>query len=706
MYFGADYHPEHWVHPFAGTAENPESRWREDVALMVTAGMNVARMGEFVWGLCEPRDGEFDFSWLKRVMDLMREENIKVVLATPTAAPPVWLTKKHPEILPTDERGHPLCNGTRHSCCLNSDLYWDYSRRIIRALGEALGKHSQLIAWQIDNNIGAHSLQPCFNQETERDWHLWLEAKYKTIDNLNNMMGCRFWGQTVDDWSHIPMPRPAPAPHNPALLMDWHRFCSDTVVAFVRMQTELLKELSPNIPVTTNMRAFGQNLDLFDVADVLDFVSLTSAATIKSKSAENACELDFLRSLKKENVNMPGASSGFWGIEQKAGQVNWQDVNSVVRPGVVRLFTYQALSRGANGMLYFYWRQPRMGQEKFYGGILSHNGRGDNRMYKEISEIGQEIKRLAPALERTTVQPEVAILYTHENAWSMGLPRQPNKHFSLRDHVQLFYTALHDRNIPVDFARPSENLSKYKLVIAPSMSLLAGCEADALKLYVQNGGTLVATCNTGLVDEHHIAADTGYPHDLTDLFGLEVVEFDPLAPDEENHLAFKGGFATSHLHTARLWCDVIEANGCQILSTFTKDFYSGKPALTLNEFGLGKAIYVGTVSQQYFYYDLVSWLRNLCLLGSLLKVPDSVEVSMRQKEGTRIFFLLNHQNTPVRITFYKPMHDFLTERTFSGNYDIPPHGVLVLDEHLADKTAGAVDDTTIVARKSALDPVH
>jgi beta-galactosidase len=685
MYFGADYHPEHWVYPYAGTPEDTEARWKEDIELMVAAGMNIVRMGEFVWGLCEPREGEFDFSWLKRIMDLMGAEDIKVVLATPTAAPPIWLTKKYPEVLPMDERGLPLCEGTRHACCLNSDLYWDYSKKVVRAMAGALGSHRQLVAWQIDNNVGAHSMQPSFNEETRRDWHLWLQAKYQSIDRLNDMMGTRFWGQTVTDWSHVPLPRVAPAPHNPALMLDWRRFCSDTIVAFVRMQAELLHEVSPQAPVTTNMRAFGQQVDLFDIGDVLDFVSLNSNATIKSKSAENACEADFVRSLKKEHVRIPGEGGGFWVIEQKAGQVNWQDVNSLVRPGVVRLFTYQTISRGADGVLYFFWRQPRIGQEKFYGGVLTHRGRSDNRIYKEISQIGQEIKRLGPALAGTTVKAEACILYTHDNDWTLGLPRQPNRYFSLRDHVQLFYTALHDRNILVDFARPHEDLSKYKLVFAPSLSLLTGAEADALKIYVQNGGTLVATCNTGLVDEHHIAADTGYPHDLTDLFGLEVTEFDPLPPEEENHLAFRGAFHTSRIHAARLWCDLIETNGCQVLATFGKDFYAGHPALTMNTFGLGRAIYLGTVSQQDFYYDMVTWLRNLCLLQQLLKVPDTIEVSLRQNAETKIFFLLNHQTTPVRITFYKPMHDFLTGRTFSGNYDVPSHGVLVLDEHRADK---------------------
>jgi beta-galactosidase len=335
--------------------------------------------------------------------------------------------------------------------------------------------------------------------------------------------------------------------------------------------------------------------------------------------------------------------------------------------------------------LYFFWRQPRIGSEKFYGGVLTHDGRGNNRVYQEISQIGEEIKLLAPALRGTKVAADVAILYSHDNAWCLKQPMQPTKLFSYREHIQLFHTALHDRNVPVDFCRPTEDLSRYKVVIAPSLHMLASGEADLLKLYVQNGGTLIATCNSGLVDEHHIAPDSGIPNQLTDLFGMEVLEFDPLPEGEENHLSFKGQFPTTHLHPARIWCDVIDVKDAAVLATFTKDFYAGRPAMTMNSFGNGKAIYVGFISNQAFYYDFVTWLRQTFNLFPLIKVPDTVEVSMRQKDDTKIFFLLNHQNSPVRLNFFKPMHDFLTGQTFTGNYDIPPHGVLVLDEHIPVK---------------------
>lgn len=681
MYFGVDYHPEQWVYPYGGSADNPESVWQRDAELMQQAGVNIVRMAEFTWALCEKSEGEFDFTWLKRAMDIMAQAGIKTVLATPTAAPPIWLTRKHPEILPVDERGLTKHEGTRRAVCLNSDVYWEACKRIVREMASQLGKHPGLVAWQIDNSLGGNFTEASFNEDTRRDWHAWLEAKYETVERLNELMGLRHWGQVVRAFDEVPMPMAAPTAHNPALVLDWCRFCSDTIVQFIRMQAEILKEASPQCSITTNLRPLIHKFDHFDAAEVLDFVSVESTAALRAKSAEIACEIDMLRSLKKCDIKAPDSNCGFWVMEQKAGNVTWQDVNSIVRPGVLRMFAYQLVSRGANAILFFRWRQPRFGTEKFHGAVLPHTGRAENRTFKEISQLGEELKLISEALKGTAVRPDVCILYTHDNEWALQQPNQPNKHFSLRDHIQLIYNALHDRNISVDFCRPTEDLSQYKLVIAPSLHLLSGGEADRIKLYVQNGGTLVGTFNTGLVDEHNMAPDTGFPHDLTELFGMEVVEFDQLPQGEENHLVFKGTFPTSHMHPARLWCDVIEPKDCQVLATFAKDFYAGRPAMTMHGYGLGKTIYIGTMSHQHFYNDLVAWLRQLCNLHPLLKVPESVEVSMREKDGAHVFFLLNHQNSPVRIQFFKPMHDLLAGVDISGNHDLQPRGVLVLQDH-------------------------
>jgi beta-galactosidase len=689
MFFGVDYYPEYSVVPNGGDDEHPETvwerAWERDAALMAKAGLNVVRMGEFSWGISEPQEGQYDFDWLHRVMDIMGEHGLQVVLGTPTAAPPVWLARKYPEILPVDERGLLKYGGTRRAVCLSSDIFWDYSKRIVTAMAKALGNHPQLVAWQIDNAIGGNNTEFSFNQATLEEWHLWLQAKYKTVERLNELLGLRFWGQTVSSFDEVPMPMRTPAAHNPALLLDWYRFSSDTMVQFVKMQAEILHELCSQ-PVTVTMRAFDRNYDHFDMAEAVDFVSLESNVPLRSKVTELACDIDMMRSVKKNDINTPDGDSGFWAMEQKVGQSDSQDAKSAVRPGIIRLFTYQMIARGASGVLYFRWQQPPIGPEKFNSAILRHHG-DNSRTLKEITQLGEEVKLLAPAIKNTKVVADVCILYTHDNEWALQQPIQHSKFFNLREHIQLIYNSLHDRNIQVDFSRPIDGLGKYKIVFAPSLQLLGDAEVDRLKLYVQNGGTLVATFNTGLVNQNHISPDTAYPGNMTDLFGLEVLEFDPIAPGDDNHLTFKGTFPTSHLHPAKVWCDIIEPKGCQTLAVFAKDFYAGRPAVTMNTFGLGKAIYLGTMSHQHFYNDLVTWLRQLCGLQPLLKVPENIEVSMREKEGTRVFFLLNHQNSPVRIQFYKPMHDFLTGNTFSGNYDLPPHGVLVLDEHPEIKTA-------------------
>ncbi|HMP82147.1 MAG TPA: beta-galactosidase [Verrucomicrobiota bacterium] len=700
MHFGVNYHPELWVHPFGGTAENPEAAWQRDAELMAAAGINVVRMGEYTWGLCEPKDGEFQFDWLRRAMDVMAGVGIETVLATPTAAPPAWLSQEHPEILPLDDHKQTRHGGTRRAACFNSDTYWEYSRRVVDNMARALGNHPNLIAWQIDNAIGGDNTEASFNEDSRLEWQNWLKLKYETIERLNNLLGLRHWGQVVTDWSQVTMPLLAPATHNPALVLDWRRFCSDTIVAFVKMQADVLREATPGIPLTTNLRPMRNRFDHFDLAQVLDFVSVDATIALKLKSAELACEIDMLRSIKKRDIKAPGGNSGFWVMEQKAGQVNWRDAFSLMRPGTLRLFTYQLISRGANAVLYSRWRQPRIGTEQFHGALLVHDGEKRSRTYAEAAQIGDELKVVGPALQDTRVAADVCILYTHDNEWALQLSTRPNKHFSLRDHIQLFYNALHDRNLMVDFAKPTEDLSRYKVVIAPSLHLLSGAEADFVKLYVQNGGTLVGTFNTGLVDEHYMAPDTGYPHDLTELFGLEVHEFDSLPPGEENHLSFKGAFSTSQMHPARIWCDLIEPGPeCQVLATYSREFYAGVPAMTLNAYGLGKAIYVGTMSHQFFYNDLVAWLREICDLHPQVKAPDTIETSTRRKDDLQFHFLLNHQNTSLHVQLYKPMIDFLSGELASGGRDLPPHGVLILTE--SPEEAPATEEPQVAAAEAA-----
>ncbi len=409
------------------------------------------------------------------------------------------MRKNSRQILPLDDKGNVKHEGTRRAVCFNNDVYWNYSKRIVENLAKALGKHPQLVAWQIDSGIGGHNTESSFNEDTRLEWQNWLKLKYETVQRLNDELGLRQWGQVVSDFDQIPMPMYAPTGHNPTLLLDWARFCSDTIVAFVRMQAELLRELTPEIPTTITLRAFVRKFDHFDMASVVDFVSVESNAAVKTKAAELACDIDILRSLKKDGVRTPDGDLGFWAMEQKAGQVNWQDVNSLVRPGVIRLFTYQLLSRGACGVLYYRWRQPRFGSEKFFGALLPHHVRADYRVFKEISQIGEEIKLLAPALKDTRVLAEAAIVYTHDNDWALQLPNQPNRHFRLREHIQLFYTALHDW----------KHLGEFSPAYGRTLALQTGFCAVAAPDERGGGGHVEALCPKRRHAGRHLQHRTG-----------------------------------------------------------------------------------------------------------------------------------------------------------------------------------------------------
>ncbi len=681
MEIGVCYHPELWVYPFGGTTQEPEARWIEDAKLMADAGVTVARIAENCWGLCEPADGKFNFAWLKRVMDILADHGIKTVLATPTSSPPLWLLEKHPEILPVDQNGLRCYPGGYKTACLNSDIYWEYCRRLVREMAMALGNHPNLLAWQIDNNPGEHCSNMSFNEDTKRDWAFWLEAKYETLEKLNNLLGLRWWGQIVQEWKQVPPPMRTVACHNTALELEWTRFCSDTVVQFVKMLIETIRQITPNVPTTVNLGHLSTRIDHFDLAETVEFISGCVTLDNSIPSPEIALQLDRLRSLKQETGKCPDGSPGFWIMGQPVSIPTTSAIHNLPKPGLLRCLAYQCVARGANAVVFIPWRQPRIGPEKFAGGILPHHVRRENRLYRELAQLGEEFKLISAAIKDTVVRAPVAILYTYDNQWATELAmRRHLPPVALHPHIRLFYDALYEKNITADFIRPLDNLSKYRLIIAPSLHLLSGAEADAIKLYVQNGGVVIGTCNTGLVNEHHIAPDQGYPLELTDLFGLEVLEFDVLSPEEENHLIFKGGFPASQMHPAKYWCDIIEPKDCEIIATFASSFYAGRPAITINSFGMGKAIYIGTVSHRPFYVDLVRWLRELCDLQPPIKVPNQVEVTLRESGEKRVYVLINKSDSPAKIHFLKRMEDLITGAVIAGQYDLSARGILVVKE--------------------------
>ena len=653
MRYGACYYPEHW----------PEDRWPTDAKLMRDAGFNVVRMAEFAWVHMEPSEGRFNFDWLHRAIDLLADHGIQTVLGTPTAAPPAWLAQKRPDIMRVREDGHRCVFGLRQHGCVNSPDFRRASDRIVRAMAGEFGKHDAVIGWQIDNEFG----QPCYCAVCRTEFQRWLADLYSGLDALNAAWGTTFWSQIYSDWSQIPTPTAAMGPPNPGLGLDYRRFMTSSFDTFQASQIAILRELSPGKPITHNFMGFlPETLDYRQLARDLDFASWDNYPMYRPDlaPARIAVNHDQTRGLKRRN---------FWVMEQQSGPAGWGTMMSQPRPGQLRLFVYQAVGRGADGILYFRWRPCRYGIEQYWHGILDHDG-STNRRYDEISKVGAELKSIWGELEGSEPVAEVAIINDYDSRFAFQIQKS-NPEFAYADHARLYYDALHRLNVTVDVTCCDIDLRRYKIVIAPALFVLKEETAVKLRDYVESGGMLIATFRTGVKDQYSRIYDEPLPARLRDVFGMRVAEYSSPFATEENRI-IADGFPES---TARLWLDALEPDTAQVLAVYDPGgFAAGQPAITRNSFGSGTAIYVGCAPSQDF---LNAFVRAICeergvTLGPAS--PPNVEIAVRRKGDTELLFITNHNAEPVSVDSVTAGSELLTGRAVDGGVSLEPYGVAVV----------------------------
>ncbi len=659
MRFGADYYPEHW----------PEQRWQKDAELMQAAGINVVRIGEFAWCKMEPEEGKHDFSWLDRVISILSEKGIDVVLCTPTAAPPNWLIQKHRDILPKNAMRIVKEIGSRRHYCLNNKIYQKYTEKIVTALAEYFKTNKSVIAWHIDNEFGCHDTTRCYCDNCSDSFRKWLKKKYETLDELNKRWGTIFWSQWYNEWEQIPLPWYNVAGHNPALVLDFYRFSSDSNVKYQQLQIDILKRITPNIAITHNLMGRFREIDYYNLAENLDFVSWDNYPNLGAPYRP-AVGHDIMRGV--------GRGKNFWVMEHQCGQTNWDRINSCLRPKMARLWTYQSIGHGADAIVYFRWRWCRFGAEKFHSGILAHNGTGDNRVYKEISEIGKEIARIGNEIEGSKVISEVAMLYNYEDGWALDYKPFPTERIEYLDHFEYYYKALHKLNVSVDIVHPEMDLSKYRMVVAPMLHIVSKKIRDNLYNYVKNGGVLISTLFSGIVDEYDTVTDKSYPGELGELFGIRVVECDPIPASIGNSVRVADESLSRKEYAVDIWCDVIQSNSAEVIAVFTSDFYADMPAITLNRYGNGKAIYVGTIGKGSFFVDLMKWGLKQAGIEAPFHTEEGVEVLRREDDATIFTFLLNHNNHEVSIKLPEPAIDLISNKNMEGNISLGPREVGVL----------------------------
>ncbi|MCU0495385.1 MAG: beta-galactosidase, partial [Chloroflexaceae bacterium] len=540
MHYGVDYYPEH----------ESEGRWAEDARLIAAAGFTVVRLAEFAWTRLEPAPGTFNFSWLDRAIELLHAEGLQVVLGTPTAAPPHWLTSAHPEMLVQDEWGHRSAAQSRQFVCLNNADFQAATERIVAAMARRYGRHQAVVGWQIDNEFGCHRTIRCTCPVCQGLFCNWLQTRYGTLEALNTAWGTGFWSREFTSWEQVRLPAPTPTFPNPGHVLDAYRFASERTCAYQQMQLNLLRDYAPKQWVCHNLMAFFDMLDYAALTAPLDLVTWDNYVADGTHWRDTARGHDMMRGFRHRP---------FWVMESPPGQVNWTRYNPDLRPSEARLRSLQAVAHGADGVVYFHWRAFRGGAEQYHSAILPHDGI-PGRAYQEASELGSELARLRPLLAGTTVQPRVAIISDMASFWALQL--QPHNAALANPHMyaQPWYAGLNRRNVAVEFCQPTEDLSAYQLVIAPMLHVPTPEMVANLRCYVEGGGRLLLGPRAGFKTPGNRVTDQPLPGLLADLAGVRVAEWAALPPDESRCVRGRLMLA-SRCYSVNLWRELLELRG-------------------------------------------------------------------------------------------------------------------------------------------------
>ena len=652
--YGGDYNPDQW----------PEDILKEDVRLMHEAGVNIVSLGVFSWSRMQPTSATWDFDWLDRVMAMLHEGGISVNLATATASPPPWLSHAHPEMLPTLADGTRLWHGARQHYCPSSPVYRDAARQLVEKMAERYGSHPALAIWHVGNEYGCH-VPACYCDVSAAAFRRWLQARYESLEDLNRAWGTSFWSQRYSDWAEIIPPRRTPTWPNPSQQLDFDRFSSDELLGCYMLEREVLKSATPDVPITTNFMSFFKPLDYWSWAASEDVVSNDSYPDPSDPASpmRGAMAGDLMRSL--------GRGQPWILMEQSPNRVNWRDVNVAKALGLMRLWSYQALARGADGILFFQWRQSRAGAEKFHSAMVPHGPVEESPTWHEVVRLGAELQRL-DEVAGTRGRAEVAMLLDWESWWALELPSKPSNRVQQIEQVESLYRPLYESNITVDFARPADDLSAYRLVIAPCLYLVDDRAALNLEEFVRGGGTLVMTFFSGIVDQFDNVYLGGYPRPFRRLLGLKVLDFDPLRVGHSIDLRFHDGAQAR----GEIWSELIELDGAEAVATS-----NGSPAITRHRFGEGTAFYIGTVPDQVALARVLEEACSAADVKPTARMPQAVETVRRYAGGKSILFVLNHRDVAVDVPVEETGTNLIDgSEVHRGLMRLEPRGVAIIKE--------------------------
>jgi beta-galactosidase len=674
---GACYYPEQW----------PEEMWGDDYRRMKEMGFSVIRVAEFAWSIFEPAEGEFHFDLFDRALDLAHEHGVKVIVGTPTATPPAWLTHRYPEVLNVSQSGISYQHGQRRHYNYNAPIYKELCARITRKMAEHYKNHPAILGWQIDNEMNCE-VNVFYSEADHRAFREWLKRKYGSLDQLNEAWGAVFWNQTYSDWVQVHLIRPTVSDSpNPHQALDEKRFISDSVISFAKLQADIIREVAPHQWVTTN-GMFG-HLDSHQLTEqCLDFFSFDTYPNFSTIFPDQGEEplLD-----RKSSLNLSAArtvSPNFCVMEQQSGPGGWVNKFEMPspKPGQMRLWTYQSIAHGADMLLYFRWRTATFGTEIYWHGINDYHNQ-PNRRVVEASQVGKELKMVGDRIVGTRFQADIALVRDYDNEWDGELDRW---HGQLQGKsTTAWFKALQYNHIPLDFIylrqdSSVQDLLRYKTLIYPHPAILTEENAQLLKEYTAQGGTVVFGPRTGYKDISGKCRMIPMPGLVADLCGVTVEDFTIIGSLEQAPLLNWIGQEFPERVEVEAFNDIlrVESPTAEVLAVYDRGYYSGKPALVKNTFGNGTAYYYGGA---FNLKSATLFLRELKLsspVADSLVIPRSVEMSVRKNEdtGETLIFLLNYSSSTQTVIAHKAMPELLSGDTVLGEIIMEPFGVLILSK--------------------------
>ncbi len=653
--FGVAYYPEHW----------PESYWERDAKLMSAAGVNAVRMGEFAWYLMEPAEGEYDFTLFDRAIAVLAKHGIKTILGTPTAAPPKWLTSRYPEVLAVYANGHPVDDQSRRHYCFNSPIYRRLSKRIVEEMASHFRDNPNVIGWQIDNEFNCH-INECWSNSCRNAFREWLKQRYASLDSLNARWGNAFWSQQYSAWGQIDLPFPTPAYHNPALMLDYRRFTSDSVISYQRDQVEIIRKFRPNDFITHN--GTFKYIDYFKFNRDLDIYAHDNYPCFWEKPQYGVgTNLTLSRGFR---------SGRFMIMEEQTGPGGQAYLLRTPRPGEMSLWAFQAIAHGADGMLHFRWRTARKGAEEYWSGVLEQDNIPRAR-YAEFKREGAQIHAISKDIFGAKLLSDFAVLKDYEDEWVYDyqfLTREVNVNRAFED----FFQAASELKHNIDFIGPRADFSRYKVIFAPYLILMDPDLAAKVRTFVERGGTFVLSAHSAVKDRDNGMTAGVKPILVNDLFGVEVEDSQCYQPPSKAKNAVR--FEDGHAIPIHVFADVLKAEkGTEVLATWNGDYMKGTPACTSRKVGKGSAVYYASFfNLESARYLIRRYAEEYGLKPLLAGVPHMVEVTRRTRGNTNYYFVLNHEDETVSVKPGPGYYDMLAGAPAPAQFVLKPFEYKVL----------------------------